>query len=416
MTKPRLQSRVTLMGMVVVLVAAAIVGAAFVHRVNLLMLLFALIVSIGFVGTWSGRRQLLGLRQDRVAPSVVAVGDRFYWIVQLTSQSHRRLIGLTVEDSLTPRTNPRPRPTRLRSAGKGEVVEGRFEGFIARRGEFRFGPPRVSTGFPFGLVRWRISLPEPANPRTLLVHPTLGRLTTSARQRLGLTSIGEGASRLGLIEGFDEFRSVRDYRDGDPPRLIHWRTTARRGSLVVREVEPAASRNLLLVVDPRLVAGTPDPLRDAETVLSFAATVVSEVCRGASIEMTLLLLTSHPAVVRGMANPHRRIAFLKPLSTTTLSSEAASAGEIGRLLRTVDVRDRRLWIVSTTASTFDLSEHLAAGGARRLTQRTMLNASAGDLDRYWIPPENLSESERKSAEIIGPVNSPEYSANSPIGS
>jgi uncharacterized protein (DUF58 family) len=43
---------------------------------------------------------------------------------------------------------------------------------------------------------------------------------------------------------------VREYRAGDPLRRIHWRTSARRGELVVREFEPPGLRVLALLLDP----------------------------------------------------------------------------------------------------------------------------------------------------------------------
>jgi len=47
-----------------------------------------------------------------------------------------------------------------------------------------------------------------------------------------------------------EIHGVRSYRSGDNPRLIHWRTSARRGELMVRELEDVPSDNLLVIVDP----------------------------------------------------------------------------------------------------------------------------------------------------------------------
>jgi uncharacterized protein (DUF58 family) len=45
--------------------------------------------------------------------------------------------------------------------------------------------------------------------------------------------------------------TLRDYRPDDPQRMIHWPTTARRGSLQVRVLEPATSLHVSLVLDVR---------------------------------------------------------------------------------------------------------------------------------------------------------------------
>jgi len=47
-----------------------------------------------------------------------------------------------------------------------------------------------------------------------------------------------------------EVFGVRDYQPGDPLRRIHWRTTARRGELIVREFEPPGVQNLGIFLDP----------------------------------------------------------------------------------------------------------------------------------------------------------------------
>src|SRR5439155_631773 len=53
------------------------------------------------------------------------------------------------------------------------------------------------------------------------------------------------------VGGGDTVRAVRPYVPGDPARLVHWPTSARRGELVVREHEPPPALGVALVVDLR---------------------------------------------------------------------------------------------------------------------------------------------------------------------
>jgi uncharacterized protein (DUF58 family) len=89
----------------------------------------------------------------------------------------------------------------------------------------------------------------------------------------------------------DEFHGLRPYRPGDSPRWVHWRTSARRGELMVREFEDLPSENLLLVFDPTLVLDEED-LSPAERVadrrwlreqfeqaVSLVATIAWDWCR-----------------------------------------------------------------------------------------------------------------------------------------
>jgi uncharacterized protein (DUF58 family) len=43
---------------------------------------------------------------------------------------------------------------------------------------------------------------------------------------------------------------IREYRAGDALRRIHWRSSARRGELVVREFEPPGIQTVAIVLDP----------------------------------------------------------------------------------------------------------------------------------------------------------------------
>ena len=64
-------------------------------------------------------------------------------------------------------------------------------------------------------------------------------LTTSIYTRLGYAPAGAPGNG-------EEFFSLRDYREGEDPRGIHWRTSARRGKPLVREHEAMAEIKVLL--------------------------------------------------------------------------------------------------------------------------------------------------------------------------
>jgi uncharacterized protein (DUF58 family) len=63
-----------------------------------------------------------------------------------------------------------------------------------------------------------------------------------------------------------EIFGVREYRPGDPLRRIHWRSTARRGELIVREFEPPGVQNLGIFLDPN-----PISIETADQIARLAA-------------------------------------------------------------------------------------------------------------------------------------------------
>ena len=76
----------------------------------------------------------------------------------------------------------------------------------------------------------------------LLVLPRLGRMTNRWAHLAQAIDYGsqQAAGRQRPADG--EFYGLRDWQPGDSRRLIHWRTSARRGGLMVRQFEQPRRR------------------------------------------------------------------------------------------------------------------------------------------------------------------------------
>jgi uncharacterized protein (DUF58 family) len=144
------------------------------------------------------------------------------------------------------------RQTVLRTSGR------RFwGGYVLKalpRGRYRFERTDVVIEDPFGLERVVVPLGEPG---ALVVYPRLAEL-----ERL-FSDAGSHAHEgrrllLRRPSGFD-LHSVREYEDGESLRNVHWRSTARRGQLMVKELEdaPRDETAVLLDADGATVTGTP---------------------------------------------------------------------------------------------------------------------------------------------------------------
>ncbi len=75
-------------------------------------------------------------------------------------------------------------------------------------------------------------------------------LFTSLSDRLQVREVESQLTVVRAGHGTDLY-GVREYRSGDSLRRIHWKTSARRGELVVREFEPPGLRVLALILDPQ---------------------------------------------------------------------------------------------------------------------------------------------------------------------
>ena len=120
------------------------------------------------------------------------------------------------------------------------------------RGRYVVSDSRAVIEDPFGFARTEIPVPTPG---ALLVYPRLVVL-----DRL-FADGGAGATdgrRLVLRRptGFD-FHSVREYEHGESLRRVHWPSTAKRGELMVKELEDAPRDEVAVVLDAdaRVVIG-----------------------------------------------------------------------------------------------------------------------------------------------------------------
>jgi uncharacterized protein (DUF58 family) len=130
-------------------------------------------------------------------------------------------------------------------------------------GEVRRGPISatswtVSTGDPLGLFVGRSRKPD---AEAALVLPRFTSLAN--KRRVHELEAVAAAPRAG---SGPELFGVREYRPGDSLRRIHWRSSARRAELVVREFEPPGVQTLAILVDP-----APSSVEVADQIARIAA-------------------------------------------------------------------------------------------------------------------------------------------------
>jgi uncharacterized protein (DUF58 family) len=120
------------------------------------------------------------------------------------------------------------------------------------RGRYEFQGSVAVIEDPFGLERVEQPLESPG---ALLVYPRLVELDRLFSEG-GRRSHDGRRLLLRRPSGFD-LHSVRDYEHGDSLRKVHWRSTARRGQLMVKELEDSPRDEVAVVLDadPDAVVG-----------------------------------------------------------------------------------------------------------------------------------------------------------------
>lgn len=147
-------------------------------------------------------------------------------------------------DSAEVLPSARTRTVELRTAvsiGWYERLTRHYSIKCTARGEHEFGPMEISSGDVFGLFRRSETI---TTPETLLVYPRYVPV-----EKLGITArqpFGDFKAIQHLATDPLRLRGIREYAYGDNPRHVHWKATARRGSLQTKIFEPVATPQLFI--------------------------------------------------------------------------------------------------------------------------------------------------------------------------
>ena len=140
-----------------------------------------------------------------------------------------------------------------------------------RRGVIRLHDLRVLLPDPFGFFQKCIKVKAP--PATLLVLPKrypLPPIELPGGAAFKIT----GETNTNTIGNSGEFVGLRDYRPGDPLRQIHWKSWARTGRPIVKELEDTHYPRYGLIVDTLSIDRTDDTFEEAVAVAaSFASSI-----------------------------------------------------------------------------------------------------------------------------------------------
>jgi hypothetical protein len=156
------------------------------------------------------------------------------------------------------------RPVYIPYLGRRSCASAQVDVTFPHRGRYAQEGFRVSTGFPFGLLRKSREIPLRREVRVL---PNI-QPTEEFYEILPLIS-GEVES-LHKGRGHDLY-AIRDYRQTDTARHVDWKATAKLQQLKVREFTREDERRVALVFDTRLPAADDQMLARFEKAVTFCA-------------------------------------------------------------------------------------------------------------------------------------------------
>ena len=203
---------------------------------------------------------------ESITPAPAVEGDRVRVAID-TRRSSRMPVGSIAVRVSAGRLGER----RCRLRSRGRVATGHLDLGRLPRGVFPLADMEVALEDLLGLVTVRPRVTS--NPGTIVVRPRLAALD-------GLFSdagraAGDGRRiLLRRAAGFD-FHSVRQYEQGESLRRVHWPTSARRGQLMVKELQDTAHDGVVVILDcdPRCAVGEP-PSSSFDAAVRVAGSVL----------------------------------------------------------------------------------------------------------------------------------------------
>lgn len=224
-----------------------VVALSFLYDPVLLALTPLALIATGlFVADFVALRKMpAGVKLKRQMPQAAGRGAHFDVALNFSNEgshklsgAHRDLLPLEAEPNYAIHGIEIP-------AGGATRVTQRLQ--IPVRGNYKFGPVWLRATGRFGMLeqQWSVDCPGEIKvlPATALSDDSLERAERSELKAL------EKKSRARLRGDGLEFESLSEFRDGDDPRRIDWRTTARMAHPVVRRFQVEQHRDMVIVLD-----------------------------------------------------------------------------------------------------------------------------------------------------------------------
>ncbi len=193
------------------------------------------VAGVVFVRTVAPRMRVL----RRMAPAQVHEGDRV--VVTINIRATRRVRNLAVEDEVHGLGS-----ARFVASGidPGYPLTARYEVLCRPRGIYRVGPARGLVNDPLGLAEAQSTV---GGADRLVVYPAVEDLEAYPTVR-GLDPTVQSTSPTFTQHGGEDFFALREYQYGDDLRRVHWPSTARHDTLMIKQLEiPWQSRALVLL-------------------------------------------------------------------------------------------------------------------------------------------------------------------------
>jgi uncharacterized protein (DUF58 family) len=311
-------------GRVFLLVTVGVGFAAVNTANNLLYLLLGLLLSLLLVSGVLSDLALWKLRMRRRLPPRMFAGAKT--VIEVEAANQKRWLASVSVEMVDEVEGEETKPAHFVRVPAGATKTSGYSFEPPRRGRLELGQMRVRTRYPFGLIEKGYVTDKPAE---IVVYP---RLLDHVAAPPVQPVPGDAAPMHRTGRGSEFAGSVRFYREGDEARDIHWKRTASRGELVVREHEQDTSALVTLTIDDVMPAETQDEAGwrdDFERRVSESATLAA-VYLGRGVSVQVRASKSESPIVAGGNAPDPIWYFLALLDAERVDATPKPRKPIGR--------------------------------------------------------------------------------------
>ena len=178
----------------------------------------------------------------RISPMQLHDGDRA--LVDLSLESRRKICRVSIEDRVHGLGSATFVADRI---ADGDSTAGRYEVLCRPRGVYTVGPARVTIGDPLGFTE---SVSTFGVADRLVVYPRVEDLTGVPTGRGQDQTMNTSRASFWHSSG-EDFFTLREYQHGDDIRKVHWPSSARRDTLMVKQLEMPWQSRAFIALDPR---------------------------------------------------------------------------------------------------------------------------------------------------------------------
>jgi uncharacterized protein (DUF58 family) len=325
------RGRFFVLGGLAAIIGSMAAGQRDVMRIGLLLLILPVLAAI-----LVSRARLRLSCERSVEPAQVQLGSPMRGQISIGQDGRLPAGILLLEDTVPRELGSRPRfLVDKADLSWRRVVEYPMLGRV--RGRFSTGPLRVRTTDPFGLVQLDRQF---VATNEVMVTPRVVPLPAIRTAGGGGNTGDARPHRIGVVGQDDAL--VREYRQGDDVRRIHWPSTAHWGELMVRREEQAWDPSASIVLDSRAGAHAGRGMNNSmEWAISAAASIALHFLDdGFSVE---IYEADGPLRITGSMGQHSsasaelvisRLTDLKarPNATLHYAAESAAADRPGQLV------------------------------------------------------------------------------------